>query len=72
MKIEEITELSDKAKKSLLDAGYKTIEDIAVEDVYDVMSLKYFKTNVKNMEILRDVVNKNGFPDWGHTRIIYN
>lgn len=72
MKIEEITKLSDKAKKSLLDAGYKTIEDIAMEDCYDVMSLKYFKTNAKNMEILRDVVNKNGFPDWGRTRIIYN
>lgn len=72
MKIEEITELSDKAKKSLLDAGYKTIEDLAMEDYYDVLSLKYFKTNVKNMEILIDVVNKNGFPDWGHVKIIYD
>jgi len=70
MRIEEITELSDKAKNSLLEAGYKTIEDLANEDIFDVMSLKYFKTNVKNMETLKNIVNTNGFPKWGQTEIV--
>ena len=65
MLVEDIQELSTRAKNSLIRNGYITLKDIYKADFYDIFALPCFKRTVKNMKIILKVMHENGYPNWG-------
>lgn len=67
MNVEDIQELSTRAKNSLIRNGYSTLEDIDKANFYDIFALPCFKKTVKNMKIILKVMHDYGYPNWGLT-----
>lgn len=65
MLVEDIQELSTRAKNSLIKNGYETLEDINKANFYDIFALPCFKKIVKNMKIILKVMHENGYSYWG-------
>ena len=72
MLVEDIQELSTRAKNSLIRNGYITLKDIYKANFYDIFALPCFKRTVKNMKIILKVMHENGYPNWGLTPLLYD
>lgn len=72
MNVKDIEKLPIRAKNSLIDNGYETLEDISKVGFYDIFELYAFKKTSENMKILIEVMHKNGYPKWGLTPLLYD
>ena len=72
MRVMDIEGLSTRAKNSLINNGYETLEDIDKANFYDIFALPCFKKTVKNMKIILKVMHENGYSKWGLTPLLYD